>query len=344
MKIELNNIYKIDVLEGLSLLDDKSVDLIILDPPYNIGKDDWDKIENYLEWIFSILKQCERVLKKTGSLYLFHNDFEVMSDFQYWIKRNTSFIFRNLIIWNKKFEGCKSEAYMDIVISTNKNRTYRKYAEYCLFYTFKDIADLNYSGIMSDIYKPYRDLIKSQMDNSGFLWNDRVIVEALLKNGIGKNYAVSRQISQNKLNYNYNQMSIMSQKEYDVLFPIIKFSVSYADLFSIYSNLNKQFREERKKHKIKNKFKLSSMRYTFNKTKKHSVMNFQVPQEEDRHICQKPEDMISEIISVSSNDGDVVLDPFLGSGTTVFVARRMRRKFIGFEKDKKQYEKIIKKL
>ena len=37
--LELNKIYKIDVLEGLKKLKDNSCDVIIIDPPYNIGKD-----------------------------------------------------------------------------------------------------------------------------------------------------------------------------------------------------------------------------------------------------------------------------------------------------------------
>jgi modification methylase len=51
------------------------------------------------------------------------------------------------------------------------------------------------------------------------------------------------------------------------------------------------------------------------------------------HPTQKPEALLHRIILASSNKGDVVLDPFLGSGTTAAVAKRLGRKFIGIERD-----------
>ncbi|MFC1485206.1 DNA-methyltransferase [bacterium] len=53
------------------------------------------------------------------------------------------------------------------------------------------------------------------------------------------------------------------------------------------------------------------------------------------HPTQKPEEMLKRIIIASSNEGDLVLDPFMGSGTTAFVAKRLKRKWIGIEKEKK---------
>lgn len=56
------------------------------------------------------------------------------------------------------------------------------------------------------------------------------------------------------------------------------------------------------------------------------------------HPTQKPEEMLRRIIIASSNKGDVVLDPFLGSGTTAFVAKKLGRNWIGIEKDKKYFK------
>ncbi|HIH11284.1 TPA: site-specific DNA-methyltransferase [Candidatus Woesearchaeota archaeon] len=56
------------------------------------------------------------------------------------------------------------------------------------------------------------------------------------------------------------------------------------------------------------------------------------------HPTQKPEEMLRRIILASSNKGDVVLDPFLGSGTTTFVAKKLGRHWIGIEKDKKYFK------
>ena len=60
------------------------------------------------------------------------------------------------------------------------------------------------------------------------------------------------------------------------------------------------------------------------------------------HPTQKPEEMLKRIILASSNKGDVVLDPFLGSGTTTFIAKKYDRKWIGIEQNK-EYVKIAKR-
>ncbi len=49
------------------------------------------------------------------------------------------------------------------------------------------------------------------------------------------------------------------------------------------------------------------------------------------HGCQMPEQLLGRVIRASSNEGEDVLDPFGGSGTTLAVAKKLKRKFIGFE-------------
>ena len=49
------------------------------------------------------------------------------------------------------------------------------------------------------------------------------------------------------------------------------------------------------------------------------------------HGCQMPEQVLGRIIKASSNEGDLVLDPFTGSGTTLAVARKLGRRAHGFE-------------
>ena len=60
------------------------------------------------------------------------------------------------------------------------------------------------------------------------------------------------------------------------------------------------------------------------------------------HPTQKPEEMLKRIIIASSNKNDVILDPFLGSGTTAYVAEKLDRKWIGIEKEI-EYVKLSKK-
>jgi DNA modification methylase len=49
------------------------------------------------------------------------------------------------------------------------------------------------------------------------------------------------------------------------------------------------------------------------------------------HPCQMPEALLERIIRVSSNPGDLVLDPFAGSGTTLAVAKKLGRRYLGIE-------------
>lgn len=60
------------------------------------------------------------------------------------------------------------------------------------------------------------------------------------------------------------------------------------------------------------------------------------------HPTQKPEKLIAKLILASSNPGDVVLDPFLGSGTTSVTAKKLGRNYIGIEREK-EYAAIAEK-
>ena len=60
------------------------------------------------------------------------------------------------------------------------------------------------------------------------------------------------------------------------------------------------------------------------------------------HPTQKPEALMYRIILSSTNKGDIILDPFLGSGTTAVVAKKLQRNFIGIEQDK-EYVSLAKK-
>jgi site-specific DNA-methyltransferase (adenine-specific) len=62
------------------------------------------------------------------------------------------------------------------------------------------------------------------------------------------------------------------------------------------------------------------------------------------HPTQKPEKLLAKIILASTNQGDVVFDPFLGSGTTAVVAKKLSRKFIGIELDEEYALMALKRL
>jgi site-specific DNA-methyltransferase (adenine-specific) len=59
------------------------------------------------------------------------------------------------------------------------------------------------------------------------------------------------------------------------------------------------------------------------------------------HGCQMPEQLLGRIIRACSNNGEIVLDPFGGSGTTLAVAKKLGRQFVGYEMSP-EYTKRIK--
>ena len=74
--MEPNHIYLQDCIEGMRQMPDSAADIIICDPPYNIGKDfgnDSDKqaFAEYLDWCDVWLAECIRLLKPTGTLYIY---------------------------------------------------------------------------------------------------------------------------------------------------------------------------------------------------------------------------------------------------------------------------------
>ena len=62
------------------------------------------------------------------------------------------------------------------------------------------------------------------------------------------------------------------------------------------------------------------------------------------HPTQKPERLLELIIQASSNKGDIILDPFFGTGTTGVVAQRLQRKWIGIEINEKYIEMSKKRI
>lgn len=102
--LELNRIYQMDCLEGMRLLPDDSVDLIIADPPYNKGVAKWDKYtdEDYITFMSDCMTQFKRVLKGSGSLFLYNQ--QPYASFMF-IEAYKMFNFVDEIIWYYKNGG-----------------------------------------------------------------------------------------------------------------------------------------------------------------------------------------------------------------------------------------------
>lgn len=128
----INKIHNIDCIELYKKIEDNSIDLVILDPPYNVKAADWDNIPNYVQWMKEILKESFRVLKPNGSLYLWgmtkNNDFLRL---KLWIDDNfDNYEFKNWIIWvhevkiHKKLKDRYLTKHEDLLFYSGNNNTF----------------------------------------------------------------------------------------------------------------------------------------------------------------------------------------------------------------------------
>ena len=75
--LPINKVYHGDCLDLIQGVDDESVQLIIADPPYNLGKDFgnnsdmWHSVDEWMEWSGRWLSECKRVLSPRGSLFVY---------------------------------------------------------------------------------------------------------------------------------------------------------------------------------------------------------------------------------------------------------------------------------
>lgn len=84
-------------------------------------------------------------------------------------------------------------------------------------------------------------------------------------------------------------------------------------------------------------------KWTFNRrpSKPFETGIFYYPTQKGRHPTKKPTGMFEEIIAILSNEGDWVLDPFCGIGTTAVASKKLSRNYICFELDKGFYDIAI---
>ena len=301
--MEINKIYNMDALEFLKQIEDKSINLVVIDPPYNINKDSWDKIEDYENWLKSVILELQRVLKDNGSFYMFHSEMEVIADFMQWFRKDTNFIFRQFIVWNKRFDKAKNKGFLDGFVVVDALRNYQQMAEYILFYTFQDETGL--SKIMGSCVYPIREYIRGE------------IIRAKGKIVLGE----------------INRILGTADNGGGVASACLSLDKTYPAMITEehYIKLRKWLNDKKEYEYLRKEYE--DLRFTFNNQKTHhSVWNYEIAERCD-HITPKPVDLMENIIRHSTNPGDTIFDPFMGSGTTGVACMQLGRKFIGCEID-----------
>ncbi len=105
-----------DCLDLLKTLPDESIQLILIDPPYNLDLATWDTYDNYIEWASKWLDESYRVLSKNGSMVIFGGtQFQDVKsgdliEIIYHCRHNTKFRLVNTVVWYYK-NGMSAHRY-----------------------------------------------------------------------------------------------------------------------------------------------------------------------------------------------------------------------------------------
>lgn len=88
--------------------------------------------------------------------------------------------------------------------------------------------------------------------------------------------------------------------------------------------------------------------WTFNRqrsTYENTIFQYPIVSAKNRiHTTQKPVELMRDLIMIHSNEGDIVLDPFIGSGTTAVAALETGRRYIGYEIDGAYYTAALNRI
>jgi site-specific DNA-methyltransferase (adenine-specific) len=305
-----------------------SIDLVLTDPPYNIKKDSWDDIQDYINWLTVRFYHMQEALKFNGSFYWFHSEMPVIAELMQWLKKNSNFIFRQFITWNKRFGGSPNKGYMDGHVAVEDLRNYKKMAEYILYYTFQDETGL--SHIMGHVVYPIRDYIREEIIKA----RGKIVlkeINQLLGTATNGGGVASATLSLDKA-----VPAMITEEHYKKLQEWLNDGREYKYLRREYKYLRREYEDLRREYE--------DLRYVFNNQgTHHSVWNYDFAGKEG-HVTPKPIDLIGNILAHSSNRESVILDPFLGSGTTTVACKQLGRKCIGIEIESKYLDIAIERL
>ncbi len=264
-------------LEQLEKVANKSIQLICIDPPYNINKDEWDNIDNYVEWLTNVIVLLETKLKNSGSFFIFHNEIETIAELILSIRQNTKLKLKQMITWNKRFNESRQKGYLDGYVVKNDMHMFNKMCEYILFYTFENHELIRQTRKEKNVSQ--LTISKEILSKTGGLTGWYSNIET------GKNHPTK-----------------------ETMVPITK------HLGLKYDDVVPKFR---------------------NQKTSHSVWNYDMAKRNKVHITPKPIDLLENIIKHTTDEGDLMLDCFAGSGSFGKAAQNTNRNCILIEKEQK---------
>jgi DNA modification methylase len=301
------------------LMDGEKADMAHNDPPYGMKKENEGVLNDNLN--FNDLLDFNRDwiavqfmhIKENGSWYCWGIDEPLMDIYSEILKpyiAEQKATFRNLLTWNKGYgQGQTTESYRMFPIADEK----------CLFVMlgvqgFNDSAENYYEG-----WDSIRDYFIGEKNKLG--WNVSKIIEITGKSSASHYFAKS-------------QWFFPTREHYDSM----KKEANGKAFLKEYDEIKKEYDE------IKKEF--YSTRAYFNNThdNMNNVWNFERHKKtgiEGGHATPKPIPLCERAIKSSCPDGGLVLDFFLGSGSTMVASHQLNRKCYGMELDPKYCQVII---
>ena len=310
-----NTIINDDCMNILKRLPDKCIDLVVTDAPYfQIVKNDWDNqwkdIFEFQKWVGEVGQELHRVLKDNGSFYWFGND-KTIAYCQ--VALDKYFRLLNNIVWRKP--SLQTMKGAEIVF-----RSYAPITERCLFYD-KGEDKTGLEMVKEVMPNPFAKYLKDELiSHFGSVAEFRkfVVKEMHLDSAM-----VNRWFDSDCLITKDKYMFIREKTG--------KLRREYEELRREYEELRREYEELR--------------RVWNNDMKALDVLDYKICNDKDRfHPTQKPLNLISFLIQRSSNENDLILDCFSGSGTTAIACHNLKRRFICIEKDYDYWKASVERL
>lgn len=322
---------------ALANMPDNSVDLIVTDPPYfQVKRDAWDNqwpnVEAFLSWLDDVCAQLWRVLKPSGTLYLFCGS-RLASDTEILMRQRFNIL--NHITWAKPHGTWKRARKEDL-------RSFFPATEriiMCEHYGAEGYAKggSNYhqkcTQLKQEVFAPLINYFKSARQSANI--SAKQINEATGTQMASHWFSSSQWKLPNATQYAalqtlFKQASQSLSKDYDSLNEqSVQLGLQYGELLKDYDVLKAEYTSLRRPFIV-----TKDVPYT-------DVWIFSpVPYYPGKHPCEKPSLLLEHVINSSSREGDVVLDCFMGSGATGRACKKLNRSFIGIEMDSAIYEKV----
>ncbi len=340
--LEINEIHQGDCLELMKEILDKSVDMILCDLPYGTTACSWDEIIP----LDKMWEQYKRVIRPNGFIILtasqpfttklISSNIEQFSHQWIWEKEQGANPLLANVMPMKNFE--------DVIVFSNEYSKHDVKGEHPQRIYFKKVLDF----IGLDLKKINEKLGHRKAEHTFY-----VTPRKATKGEVGQKRDHLTRIGS-------TQFNLCTEKTYLELIEI--FGIDRMEGFIEWEILNKanlEFRKElirrfdEKYPRTYNPQKTNGKKYTSgggyiehvgsyveggNVSEERyptSIIKFNTEKNKSQHPTQKPVDLFKYLIKTYTNEGDLILDNCIGSGTTALACVQTGRSFIGIEKEEK---------